>query len=351
LSSPRPDDKELILDITGVAPGEEALRVAKEAGVTKLLDRGKALPSAHPSGFVLIGASGAEIELVRPGEGGPSSAVWVEIDSPADMRSAIESASSHAMAIVRCGDWKIIPLENLVGEFRRKKKKLYVWLEDPAETRLQAGILEKGVDGVVLPLEPFLRGGGMNLLRRDSERCPLIKATVKKVVDVGLGDRVCVDTASCLSLGQGMLVGSTSNFFFFVHSETVESGYVPTRPFRVNAGAVHSYLLGQGGKTSYLSELRGGDSVMVVSTDGSVGSAAVGRVKMERRPLVMVVARAGEAEGSAMLQKAETVRLIKGDGTLVSTAEIKEGDEVLVHVTEGKGRHFGQGVDEFVVEL
>jgi 3-dehydroquinate synthase II len=90
---------------------------------------------------------------------------------------------------------------------------------------------------------------------------------------------------------------------------------------------------------------------MIVSADGTVGSAAVGRVKLERRPLVLVVAKAGEGEGSAMLQKAETVRLVKADGSLVSTTDIKEGDEILVHLTQLKGRHFGQGVDEFVVEL
>lgn len=345
------DDKELILDVTGVAPAEEALRMANDAGVTKLLSREAISPSAHVPGFVMIGAPGAEIELVRPGQGGPSSAVWVEINGPGDMSLAMDSAASYAMAVVRCSDWKIIPLENLVGEFRRRGKKLYVSVDDLEEAKLSVEILEKGVDGVVLPIESFVKGGGLNPLRRELERCAMTKASVTKVADVGLGDRVCVDTASCLALGQGMLIGNSSNFFFLVHSETVPSGYIPTRPFRVNAGAIHSYLLGRGGKTVYLSELRGGDSVMIVSADGMVGSAAVGRAKLERRPLVLVVAKAGEREGSAMLQKAETVRLVRADGSLVSTTDIKEGDEILVHLTQLKGRHFGQGVDEFVVEL
>jgi 3-dehydroquinate synthase II len=350
MSTERAEGKELILDVTGAAPTDETLQMAKGAGVTRLLRLEKSSAGPRFPGFAMIGPSDAETLLVPAGEGDASSAAWIEIKGPVDMRLAIDSASTNAMAIVKCADWKIIPLENLVGEFRRKRKKLYVWLDDLAEAKLSMGILEKGVDGVVLPIESFVRGGGLNPLLGYEERCPLVKAVVRKVVDIALGDRVCVDTASSLSLGQGMLVGSSSSFFFFVHSETVQSGYIPTRPFRVNAGAIHSYLLGFKGKTVYLSELKGGDEVMIVSAEGSVGSAAVGRVKMERRPLVMIVARAGESEGSVMLQKAETVRLVKGDGSLVATTDVKEGDEILVHITEGKGRHFGQGVDEFVVE-
>ena len=344
------DYKELVLDVTGASLTDEAVQMAKGAGVRRLLSRAEAPMPANLSGLTMIGAPGAEMPLVQPGEGGPSSAVWVEVNGPDDVRLAMELAASHAMVIVRCNDWKIIPLENLIGEFRRRHKKLYVSLDSLEEARLSLGILEKGVDGVILPIASFILGGGSNPLRIEAERCLLATARVTKVLDVGIGDRACVDTASSLTLGQGMLIGSTSNFFFLVHSETVPSGYIPTRPFRVNAGAVHSYLLGQGEKTVYLSELKGGDSVMIVSSNGMVGRAAVGRVKLERRPLVMVVAQARDQEGSAMLQKAETVRLVKGDGSLVSTTDIKEGDEVLVHLTEGTGRHFGQSVDEFVVE-
>ena len=58
-----------------------------------------------------------------------------------------------------------------------------------------------------------------------------------------------------------MLIGSRASFFFLVHSETVPSEYIPTREFRVNAGAMHSYILGEDGKTRYLSELKASDKV------------------------------------------------------------------------------------------
>jgi 3-dehydroquinate synthase II len=51
-----------------------------------------------------------------------------------------------------------------------------------------------------------------------------------------------------------------------------------------------------------------------------------------------------------MVQKAETIRLIRPDGSPVSVTDIKVGDEVLVHLTESKARHFGGEVDEFILE-
>ena len=50
--------------------------------------------------------------------------------------------------------------------------------------------------------------------------------------------RVCVDMASLLVPGEGLLVGSFARALFLVHSECAESAYINSRPFRVNAGPV-----------------------------------------------------------------------------------------------------------------
>jgi len=175
-------------------------------------------------------------------------------------------------------------------------------------------------------------------------------ATVTKTVDVGNGERACIDTASQLSIGEGLLVGSRANFFFLVHSETVPSEYIPTREFRVNAGAIHSYVLADDGKTRYLTELKASDKVRTVSSDGTSRRVVVGRVKIERRPLMMVEAEVNGERGTVMLQKAETIRLIRPDGNTVSVTDLKVGDEILVHLTQNKARHFGGEVDEFILE-
>ena len=53
----------------------------------------------------------------------------------------------------------------------------------------------------------------------------------------------------------------------------------------VNAGASHSYIMMADGTTSYLSELKMGDEVMVVKSDGGLRNCVVGRVKLRNARL------------------------------------------------------------------
>ena len=267
------------------------------------------------------------------------------------MESALKK--DHKFVVVDCTNWKIIPLENLIGEFRRRHRRIYAFMKSEADIKLAFSILEKGVDGVVIPYSSLKASKVLlaSLTAGEGRGVQLVKAKIRRIVDVGDGERVCIDTASQLGLGVGMLIGSVASFFFLVHSETIPTEYIPTRPFRVNAGALHSYILGVDGKTRYLSELRSGDKVQLVDKTGARRDAIVGRIKMERRPLVMVEAEVGGHEGTAMLQNAETIRLVRPDGSPLAVTEAKAGDEVLVHVAgAAKARHFGGEVDEFIVE-
>ena len=164
-----------------------------------------------------------------------------------------------------------------------------------------------------------------------------------------MGDRVCVDTCSSMALGEGMLVGNSSQALFLVHSESVENPFVNTRPFRVNAGPVHAYIRLADGETKYLSEVKSGDQVLVVNFEGKSYPAVVGRAKVERRPLVLVEAEENGQTISVILQNAETIRLTTPSGKAVSLVDLKEGSEVLVY-REKTGRHFGVKIDETIVE-
>jgi 3-dehydroquinate synthase II len=149
--------------------------------------------------------------------------------------------------------------------------------------------------------------------------------------------------------GQGMLIGNASDAFYLVQSESEENPYVAARPFRVNAGPVHAYILNPEGKTKYLSELKTGDDVLVVNHDGSTQIAAIGRCKIERRPLILVAAEVGGKKVSTILQNAETIRLVQPGGKSASVASLKKGTEVLIH-REAGGRHFGMKIEETLQE-
>ena len=104
----------------------------------------------------------------------------------------------------------------------------------------------------------------------------------------GIGERICIDFTRELSIGEGMLVGSSANSLILVHSESIPSQFVPTRPFRVNAGAVHTYTLLTNGQTKYLQELIAGDEIMTISSTGHLNSAVIGRIKKEHRPMLIL---------------------------------------------------------------
>jgi 3-dehydroquinate synthase II len=149
--------------------------------------------------------------------------------------------------------------------------------------------------------------------------------------------------------GQGMLVGNSSSGMFLVHAENVETPYCATRPFRVNAGAVHAYVRAANGKTAYLADLSVGDAVLVVDKTGNTEVAYVGRSKIEKRPMMLVEAIAEGKKISAILQNAETIRLTKPNGEPISIAKLKKGDRVLAYIEEA-GRHFGMKVKETITE-
>ena len=164
-----------------------------------------------------------------------------------------------------------------------------------------------------------------------------------------MGDRVCVDTCSMLSDGEGMLMGNTSSAMLLVHAETLENPYVAPRPFRVNAGAVHAYILMPDGKTAYLSDLAIGGQVLVSDAKGTAHSAVIGRTKIERRPLLLVEAESGKSKVSLILQNAETIRLVDENGKAISVVNLKNGDTIMGCMLEG-GRHFGMAVKETIRE-
>lgn len=210
-------------------------------------------------------------------------------------------------------------------------------------------ILELGVDGVILSTDSEEE---VDEVRQQlfATRFPIKPAKILEVKDVGTGERVCVDTASMMRMGEGMLIGSRSNFMFLVHNESIGSSFTSPRPFRVNAGAVYCYTITPDGKTRYLSEIESGTEVWIVTKEGAARRAVVGRSKIETRPLRMIRAEIDGETGTVILQNAETIRLITNDGKLLSVTELKVGDVVLGYAKAASGRHFGMEVDEYIVE-
>lgn len=275
-------------------------------------------------------------------------AAYVIVSDKAHERFARDIAEACDHLIVIGTDWKIIPLENLIAALKEKVD-IIAGVQSFEEAKTALETLEHGADGVLLDsADPTQITQTVELAHASAHAVELVSAIVTTVKPVGMGDRVCIDTCSLMTSGEGMLIGSGANGFFLVHAETEESPYVAPRPFRVNAGPVHAYIYGDG-TTRYLSELKAGDDVMIVRSDGETRHGVIGRVKIERRPLMLVEAEVAGTTVKTLLQNAETIKLVRENGAPVSVTALKPGDEVLVHY-EGGGRHFGISVEETLIE-
>ena len=277
-------------------------------------------------------------------------AFYVTVKSKEDEQEAVRLGKTADYVIVNALDWKVIPLENIIAALQGKKAKVIVEVRDEKEAKTALETLEVGADGVLV-------SGDFNTIKKvrdiveemSTEKIALTAATIRKLEPVGMGDRVCVDTASMFSVGEGMLVGSQGNALFLVHSESIETEYVASRPFRVNAGPVHAYTRIPDGKTKYLSELSAGDEVLAVDWKGNTRRLILGRSKIEKRPLLLVEAECQGVKATTLLQNAETILLVNPKGKPVSISKLNVGDEVLAYFEEA-GRHFGMKIKESIKE-
>lgn len=282
---------------------------------------------------------------------GKTVCAYIKITDKAHEQLAVELGKIVDYIILIATDWTIIPLENIIADLQKESVKIIAAVKNSEDAKVAMETLEIGTDGVIFEPEEFSQIKDIaNLVESLSrEQYELKEATITNVKQLGSGDRVCVDTTSMMQPGEGMLIGSYSKALFLVHSESLESEYVASRPFRVNAGPVQAYVMVPGNKTRYLAELKAGDEVLIVNAEGETRTAYVGRSKIEKRPLLLVEA---EYEGTVirtLLQNAETIRIVDSDNNPISVAELKVGDKVKVYI-ETSARHFGIAIDETIIE-
>lgn len=274
---------------------------------------------------------------------------YVELKTPTDQDRAMSLAGKCDTVILGTSDWTIIPLENMIAKFHKTKTRIFACASDLEQAKTYLTTLEKGVDGIVVDVDDGNSVRGFSEISMGSADVELVPLKVLSIKSIEMGDRVCVDTVSIMHPGEGMLIGSTASCLFLVQSESEDNGYVNARPFRVNAGAVHAYVLGPEGKTRYLSELKSGEKILLVDANGKTRMSSVGRCKIEQRPLLLLEATDDKETYSTILQNAETVKMVGPKGS-ISVSKIKAGDEIYARLESG-GRHFGMKIDETIREI
>ena len=270
--------------------------------------------------------------------------------------------------LVECETWSMIPLENLISARTGSHTKIAAVITTPVQAQGAGFALQEGVDALVIPndIEMLEAACSVKAQRNETveheplqsierEEVMLAPMTVTAVEQAGVGDRYCLDFLSLFKQGEGILVGSSAASMVLVHSETLSSTFVPTRPFRVNAGSPHSYVLMADGSTKYIAELESGDAMLAVSADGASRQIILGRSKIEQRPMLKISYISEENigrkanESHVHLQQAETVRLVTNLPEARCITELNVSDTVLGWTGHG-ARHLGQPIGGHVEE-
>ena len=293
--------------------------------------------------------------ISRVWTGSSHDVVEVSIDVPSDQDEAISLIGLVPWILVRCSDWTMIPLENLIAYSRGTQTRIAAAIDRELEISGAAFALGGGVDAILIPgdmVDEAINFLGDRWTKEEPIENRQINPTEARILSMesaGVGERVCIDLTRRIDEGQGAATGSISGKLCLIHGETISSEYVPNRPFRINAGAIHSYILMADGRTKYMSELETGDEIAILSSFGHIETSVIGRLKIEMRPLLVIRFDMSGEEGQVIVQQAETVRFVSPKGTSVSVTDAKPGDKITVFADD-RVRHIGIALDGEMVE-
>lgn len=279
-------------------------------------------------------------------------AVYLDVNDEATMNHVCDIGNKYDFVIINFKEPTNIPLELIIAKMQGKNTRVLKVVDNCLDMQIAFGVMESGSDGVLFnssDIQEIKRVD--NFIEKESiTKIPLVSAKVIENSYIGMGERVCIDTVSILKKNEGMIIGSTSEGGLLVSSENHYLPYMELRPFRVNAGALHSYIWTPDGKTQYLTELKAGNEVLAVDTDGNVRTVVVGRVKIEKRPLLKIMVELEDGRRlNTIVQDDWHIRIFGGNKEVRNASMIEPGDEMLVYFCEG-GRHTGTKIQETFLE-
>lgn len=288
-------------------------------------------------------------------ERGIATCLDVTVTDGPSLHRAIDLARHHRYVLLRFTDPTNIPMELVIAELQDSSTivvKNIAGIDGVEAALISLGVMESGSDGVLFTptshavADELLAG----LKSASAGSLPLQPARITKSMSVGMGQRSCIDTVTLFNEREGIVVGSTSQGGFLCCSEVFYLPYMEKRPFRVNAGGIHSYVYTADGRTRYMSELTAGSQSSVVDTDGTARPVPVGRMKTEVRPLRLLEAEFDSGERvNVIMQDDWHVRVFGADGKPRNITELAVGDSVLAHLAS-PGRHVGIAITETIEE-
>jgi 3-amino-4-hydroxybenzoic acid synthase len=279
------------------------------------------------------------------------SGVFVSVADRRTLEACVEVSQNADLLLVDFKDPTNIPLELILAVTQPLNTMVFKRVSSAEDGEVSLMTMEKGSDGILLRSDDVREIGvlGDAFERARAGHFALQPATVTRITHSGMGDRVCVDTTSELFEDEGMLIGSTSSGGLMICSETHFLPYMNLRPFRVNAGALHSYIWGPNNFVPYLSDLKAGDKVYAVNGKGQARIVTIGRLKIERRPMLNIHAEVGGQLVNTFIQDDWHVRVFGSQAEIRPSSEVRIGDKLL-GFADRPGRHVGIKINETIKE-
>ena len=279
--------------------------------------------------------------------------LFMDVKDRKTLDDAVKFAEIVDVLLIEFTDPTNIPLELVLATTQNSPVNVFKKVKTADDGFNSFMTMEKGSDGIMLmtnDLNEIITLDKSYTSFVSIEHLNLVEGSVTRIVHAGMGDRVCIDTTSELFQDEGMLLGSTSSGGVLTCSETHYLPYMNLRPFRVNAGGLHLYVWGPDNRAYYLSDLKAGDTVFVVNSKGHARVVTIGRVKIERRPLLLVECEYEGVKINTFIQDDWHVRLMGAKGEIRPSSEIKIGDKLLCYLDKS-GRHVGIKINESIKEV
>jgi 3-amino-4-hydroxybenzoic acid synthase len=267
------------------------------------------------------------------------------------MEAATKLEHPYNHMIVEFKDDTNIPLELILARLQDSSTYIIKKVINAEDGIVSMGVMERGSDGVVLAnsMHQEIIDLAKKLEKQNSRKIKIVDAEILGIKHIDMGERACIDTTSMLKKDEGMIVGSTSRGGILIASEVHPLPYMNTRPFRVNAGAVHSYVWGPDNMVEYITDLRAGKEILCATINGEVRTVNVGRIKIEVRPLLLIEAKVNDIKINVIVQDDWHMRVFSSKGEIINVTNLKPGDMVKAYVCE-PGRHVGIKIEETIIE-
>lgn len=282
---------------------------------------------------------------------GKKVALHMQINDRESMEMAANIDIDIQYLIVQFKDVTNIPLELILAKSQYHDIKVLKYVTDISDASIAMAVMECGSDGVVLNSKSIEEISLLSeaVKKREKGKLELVPCEVTEIKHLEMGARACIDTTSLLSEREGMIVGCTSGGGLLICSEVHYLPYMETRPFRVNAGTVSSYVWAPDEKTEYIANLEAGSRLLAVDLDGNTRVVNVARIKTEFRPLILIRAQYQGQIINCIMQDDWHMRVYSAEGKVVNITDLKKGDLVLGYVCES-GRHVGIKISETIIE-